>query len=66
MLPTDSARETRNSLSNVSFSKDDIVKIMNNLDLSKTHGEGCDQYLHVETLWRISFKTYTIYLQILF
>ena len=37
-LPTDSLKITNNSLPTISFTKDDIAKIRNNIDPNKAHG----------------------------
>ena len=37
-LPTDSFKRTNNLLSTITFTKDDIEKIIKNLNLNKTHG----------------------------
>ena len=37
-LPTDSLKRTNNLLSNISFTKDDNVKIIKNLNPNKAHG----------------------------
>ena len=59
MLPTNCENLTDKSLSNITFTDNDIGKTIRGLDPNKAHSHGMDKHSYAKTLGRVYLQTFT-------